>query len=375
MSGPWAAMDIRSATKSYHAWLSKQVVLVEDDLSLKLDEMARTPFGFLRATFYRWAQLLPRICPEVCDAPSLLAIGDLHVENFGSWRDSEGRLVWGVNDFDEVDVLPYTNDLLRLATSARLMADVARWSLSPKSICRAILEGYAEGLESGGVPFVLGESHRWFTPMVMKGLRDPVKFWGRMRALPRVPANRVPEEARAGILALLPDPVIRRRFARRTAGLGSLGKPRFVGMIEWRGGLVAREAKARTPSACSWANGAAKPDLARSAELFERAVRCPDPFLRAEGAWIVRRLAPDCGKIELASLSRVRDEANQLHAMGWETANVHLADANACEKIRRDLACRPPKWLRSASTRMLEATLADWSAWRPGRRRLTPSEG
>jgi uncharacterized protein (DUF2252 family) len=23
------------------------------------------------------------------------------VENFGAWRDVEGRLIWGINDFDE----------------------------------------------------------------------------------------------------------------------------------------------------------------------------------------------------------------------------------------------------------------------------------
>jgi Uncharacterized protein conserved in bacteria (DUF2252) len=28
----------------------------------------------------------------------LLAVGDLHVENFGVWRDSRSKLVWGVND-------------------------------------------------------------------------------------------------------------------------------------------------------------------------------------------------------------------------------------------------------------------------------------
>ena len=50
----------------------------------------------------------------------VLAIGDLHLENFGTWRDAEGRLVWGINDFDEAWALPYTNDLIRLATSARM---------------------------------------------------------------------------------------------------------------------------------------------------------------------------------------------------------------------------------------------------------------
>ena len=49
--------------------------------------------------------------------PKVLAVGDLHIENFGTWRDSEGRLVWGVNDFDETWRLPYTQDLVRLTTS------------------------------------------------------------------------------------------------------------------------------------------------------------------------------------------------------------------------------------------------------------------
>ena len=48
-----------------------------------------------------------------------LGVGDLHVENFGTWRDAESRLVWGINDFDEACCLPYTQDLVRLAASAR----------------------------------------------------------------------------------------------------------------------------------------------------------------------------------------------------------------------------------------------------------------
>jgi len=44
---------------------------------------------------------------DLTDAPRLLAVGDLHVENFRTWRDAEGRLVWGVNDFDEVAEMPY----------------------------------------------------------------------------------------------------------------------------------------------------------------------------------------------------------------------------------------------------------------------------
>jgi uncharacterized protein (DUF2252 family) len=94
-------MDIIKATKAHEAWLGERISLIEADLRLKHQRMAQSPFPFLRATFYRWVQLWPRVCPELATAPAVLGIGDLHVENFGTWRDGEGRLIWGVNDFEE----------------------------------------------------------------------------------------------------------------------------------------------------------------------------------------------------------------------------------------------------------------------------------
>ena len=76
------------------------------------------------------------------DEDVLLAVGDLHVENFGVWRDSHQRLVWGVNDFDDACELPFTSDLVRLATSAMLAASVARVDVSARGICALFLEGY-----------------------------------------------------------------------------------------------------------------------------------------------------------------------------------------------------------------------------------------
>src|SRR5215471_7411507 len=136
-------MDIKTATKLYQAWLLKEVPLLDADLRLKHQRMAESPFPFLRATFYRWAQLWPQVCAELAGAPQLLAIGDIHVENFGTWRDSEGRLIWGVNDFDEAARMPYALDLVRLATSA-VTAHVR--GISTHSICANILKGYSEGL-------------------------------------------------------------------------------------------------------------------------------------------------------------------------------------------------------------------------------------
>src|ERR1700754_271985 len=105
--GYYQPMKFRKSTTSYEAWLARQLKLVPADMKRKHTVMREDFFRFFRATFYRWAQLWPEVCPEFAEAPVILAVGDLHVENFGTWRDIEGRLVWGINDFDEVTRMPY----------------------------------------------------------------------------------------------------------------------------------------------------------------------------------------------------------------------------------------------------------------------------
>jgi uncharacterized protein (DUF2252 family) len=127
----------------------------------------------------------PLVCPELAKGPQVLAVGDLHVENFGTWRDSEGRLIWGVNDFDEAYPLSYANDLVRLAVSAHLAVAAGHLPLKRKDICDAILEGYREGLESRGLPFVLGEKHEWLRRIAESKLRDPIHFWAKIDGCPQ----------------------------------------------------------------------------------------------------------------------------------------------------------------------------------------------
>jgi hypothetical protein len=102
---------ITAATLRYERWVRKRVDVVEADLQLKHKEMASSLFAFLRATFYRWASLWPAVCPDLGEAPRVRAVGDLHVENFSTWRDTEGRLVWGVNDFASNKVIPVFAEL------------------------------------------------------------------------------------------------------------------------------------------------------------------------------------------------------------------------------------------------------------------------
>src|SRR5713226_6243198 len=127
-------MNIIAATRKYEQWLAQRTTIVTGDLKLKHEFMAAAAFAFLRATFYRWLQIWTEVCPEVSRAPRVLAVGDLHIENFGTWRDADGRLAWGINDFDEVSHMPYAIDLVRLAASALLAGESEHLAVKPKAM-------------------------------------------------------------------------------------------------------------------------------------------------------------------------------------------------------------------------------------------------
>jgi hypothetical protein len=339
-------MNCKEATKSYEDWLAKQTTVVEADLQLKHQQMSADIFSFMRATFYRWLALWRENCPDLTSAPVILAVGDLHVENFGTWRDPEGRLIWGVNDFDEAFELPYTNDLVRLAASAHLAIAANHLALRPADACGAILKGYAKELKEGGSPFVLAERHQWLRSTVASDLRDPIKFWEKLNALATI--TRVPAKAAKALKNALPADMRRYHVVHRVAGLGSLGRQRFVALAEWDGGQVAREAKALVPSACVWVN-AEKNDRSHYDRIVKQAIRCPDRFLDLRKGWIVRRLAPDCSRVELTMLPKGHDEYKLLEAMGRETANIHLGSKRAIGRVKRDLKGRPAGWLHTAA--------------------------
>jgi hypothetical protein len=356
--------DIHRATRRYEAWLGGLIPLVRADLRLKHQRMREGPFFFMRATFYRWCQLWRARARELGDAgrtAPVTAVGDLHLENFGTWRDSDGRLVWGINDFDETTTLPWTQDLVRLAASAHLAIWADHLALRRRSACDAILEGYRAGLEAGGRPFVLEETHGWLRDVATSELRHPTVFWERISRLKLAPDI---DRAAAAAIARAMPPDVSIRYTRRVAGLGSLGRPRFVGITDWRGGWLAREAKATAPSAWVWAAGSDARAAADYTKIITQAIRVPDPTVKVVGGWIVRRLAPHCTRIELGDLPSSRDEERLLFAMGFETANIHLGTPRARAVLRKQLAARRGPWLHEAAKAMTGDVIQEWKEWR-----------
>jgi hypothetical protein len=356
-------INIESATASYEAWMRSCTTVLRSDLQSKHEQMKETPFAFLRGTFYRWAQLWPSVCADLCSGPKVLAVGDLHVNSFGTWRDAEGRLCWGVDDFDEAWPLAYTNDLVRLAASLKIVIDAEGLSIKLKDGCNAILDGYSNSLREGGCPIVLAEEEQKLGKLGVDSFKPPSNFWEKLN---RRPAVRQPlaKDLKRALEKTLPEAGMEYKVVRRQAGLGSLGQERFVAIAMWEGGFIAREAKSTVPSACSWLNDQTSQRQSWYEKAISSAVRSADPFQLIDGSWLIRRLSPDSNPIDIQTLPKHSDEEMLLTAMGSEAANVHLGTKGQTKKILKDLKMRKRGWLQGAAVDMAKVLVKDWKRYR-----------
>jgi hypothetical protein len=356
--------SILQSTNAYEAWLRGQLGadLVDADLDKKHRKMRSGSFAFLRATYWRWAEIVFELCPDLAAAPAVLSIGDTHLENFGTWRDDEARLVWGANDFDDAAIMPYGLDLVRLATSAALARTDA--SLSVTAIATAVVDGYRRGL-ARPLPIILERDYKWLRNAVLLPNAERKDFWDKFAALPdceTAPGAKYVEALRAS----LPDPDIVFTPKPRTAGTGSLGRPRFVALVEWRGGPVLREVKALAMSAWSLCHDPADTAI-RAGVVADGRARSPDPQYKVTGNVLVRRLSPNSRKIEVDGDLDILLSPDMLELMGFEIANCHANDATVIPAILADLASRDSDWLHAAAKTMAAAVAKEQADYVAGR--------
>ena len=108
---------------------------------VKFRKMAADPFAFYRGSaclFY--ADVTAADDPWADERTSAVWVhGDLHVENFGTYMNSDGRLVFDVNDFDEAYIGHFSWDLRRFVASLALMG----WQKAlPEETIRALVGTY-----------------------------------------------------------------------------------------------------------------------------------------------------------------------------------------------------------------------------------------
>ncbi|GHH74158.1 hypothetical protein GCM10018793_14690 [Streptomyces sulfonofaciens] len=136
---------------------------------VKFRKMAASAFAFYRGTaclFYHDVTAdigfgARRGGPYLDDRTARVWIhGDLHAENFGTYMDAQGRLIFNVNDFDEAYVGPFTWDLQRLAASVALIGyakalsddQITRLVRTFAAAYRARIHALATGAKNDEVP-------------------------------------------------------------------------------------------------------------------------------------------------------------------------------------------------------------------------------
>lgn len=109
--------DIKTYQKEF-------ISLNPDAVKIKFKKMSKSPFHFYRGTAHLFYADLKRYPSEFVNSKTgrVWIQGDLHIGNFGTYKDSNGRIVFDVNDYDECYLAPFVWDIWRAAVSIVLVA-------------------------------------------------------------------------------------------------------------------------------------------------------------------------------------------------------------------------------------------------------------
>lgn len=331
----------------------------------KYRAMSRDPFVFFRGTAHLfWEDWGSMGGTALDDAPLAWCCGDLHLENFGSYRGDNGLAYFDLNDFDEAALAPATRDTARFLTSVRLAAQsLGLQAQSVRDLESSFLEGYAAALVTGKA--------RWIERSIATGwIRDLLRSVenrtqqqlldertivrdGRRRlrindkrtfALPVAERRRVAQSI-ARFAAHQPEPGFYRVLdvVGRIAGTGSLGVPRYAVLIRGPGARDERilDVKAARPSALAVHLASSMADrqpmkknhAERVIQVQRRMQAIPPDLLSGmiigSRPFVVRELQPVADRLDLAAWDgRVGRLRRAVATMGELTAWAQLRGAS-----------------------------------------------
>lgn len=224
-------------------------------LAMKYAKMKESPFVFLRGACHLFYEALPDAV-ALAKAPAAWCCGDLHFENFGSYKADNRLVYFDVSDYDEAALAPCTWDIVRLLTSIRCGADALKATAAEAlAVSRDCLAGYRDALLRGKPLWVERDTSAGLVRDLLDELqkRDRGDFLDR-RSVRKGGRRRLKVD---GVKALPADEAARRRVeefmanfaagqanpgffevldvARRIAGTGSLGVARYVILVAGKG--------------------------------------------------------------------------------------------------------------------------------------------
>lgn len=376
-------------------------------LAMKYEKMAESPFVFLRGACHLFYAALPEHA-LLHTAPLAWCCGDLHFENFGSYKGNNQQVYFDINDYDEGALAPLTWDILRLLTSLQCGAEALKVSKEEaRKISMSCVMAYRDALLVGKALWVEKASAKGLVFELLDSLqkRSNQAFLdkrtvrdGRKRrfnlangkALPIKKADKKRVETfMAEFAAQQAKPKFYRvqDIARRIAGTGSLGVSRFEVLIRGDGspdGNQVLDLKIARPSALLPALaklGIQQPDLGSDAQRVVKVQKAMQSYDHAglqavqlgDEGFLLRVLQPTEDRVEIGKggkkISRLHEVAatmgqitawNQLRASGRYGA----ANADALIAFAQDTAWMAD--LLALSEDMTQVTQAQWRQFKEG---------
>lgn len=370
-------------------------------LAMKYVKMRASPFVFLRGTCHLFQQRLPieRVLDE---SPKVWVCGDLHLENFGSYKGDNRLAYFDMNDFDEAALAPCAWDVARFMVSVQLgMAELKVDASAIATLCQVFLDSYARELATGKARWIERETSESLirklfdaiqsrsrpefldTRTLRKGKRRLLRIDGE-KALPASDAQRQRVTAFMEDFAATEDkPDFFRVLdvARRIAGTGSLGVERYVILVRGRGspdGNFLLDLKQALPSSLVPTLKVKQPEWKSEAHrvvAVQRRVQAVSmAFLRpvrmAKQAYILRALQPSEDRVALrhwnGKLARLE---NVMASMGATVAWGHLraggrdGSAIADELIEFGAKSRWKRRITQIAEHCAEQARRDWLAY------------
>lgn len=328
-------------------------------LAMKYSAMRSSAFAFLRGSCHLFYARLPR-GGVLKSAPLAWVCGDLHLENFGSYKGDNQLVYFDVNDFDESALAPASWDLVRFLTSQRVWAaDGQRGESSAEALCTAFLDAYSSALSSGKAYSVERETAQGLVHELLDALRDRTRL-GFLEARTTLKKGRrqlnvdgrkalaATEAQRASVTDLVSAFAKRQAdpgffevldVVRRVAGTGSLGLDRFAILVRGKGspdGNHILDLKQTRPSSLLPKLPVAQPKWATEAHrvvaVQRRMQAVPmallQPVVYAGAPGVMRALQPAEDRVNLGKSERTERELAQLmDTMGRLLAWAQLRSA------------------------------------------------
>ncbi|CAD6532739.1 DUF2252 domain-containing protein [Paraburkholderia metrosideri] len=224
-------------------------------LAMKYKAMRSSPFVFLRGTCHLFYERLPR-AQVLDDAPPVWICGDMHLENFGSYKADNRLIYFDNNDFDEACLAPTLYELVRLLSSVLVGAvDLKLSRAQALALCHTAVDSYAAALAFGKSRWIEAETAAGMVRDLFDALANRTRaahldrrtvLKGKLRTLKVDGKKALPvgDKQRAAVTQFMnqfaasePNPDFYRILdvARRIAGTGSLGVDRYVILVEGKG--------------------------------------------------------------------------------------------------------------------------------------------